>query len=244
MRIVAVDAGNSRIKWGVWEDEWSSQGSMPTAQFDTLAAAWESVPPPYAIFASNVAGAQVRNSLDAWAAPRDIEVHWLESRREQCGVRSAYREPGQLGADRWASLIAAWHLVGGAALVVNAGTAVTIDALDREGVFHGGVIMPGLALMASALASGTAGLPQTRGTFAAFPDNTADAIASGALLAVCGAIDRMHSTLSAATGTRPQIVLSGGAAPAIAAQLNAPTLSVPYLVLEGLRVVANAGLAA
>lgn len=243
MRIVAVDAGNSSIKWGVWEDEWSSQGSMPTAQFDTLAAAWESVPLPYAIFASNVAGAQVRNSLDAWAAPRGIEVQWLASRREQCGVRSAYREPGQLGADRWASLIAAWHLVGGAALVVNAGTAVTIDALDREGVFHGGVIMPGLALMASALASGTAGLPHTRGTFAAFPDNTADAIASGALLAVCGAIDRMHSTLSA-LGTRPQIVLSGGAAPAIAAQLNAPTLSVPYLVLEGLRVVANAGLAA
>jgi type III pantothenate kinase len=97
--------------------------------------------------------------------------------------------------------------------------------------------------MASALASGTAGLPQTRGTFAAFPDNTADAIASGALLAVCGAIDRMHSTLSA-MGSRPQIVLSGGAAPAIAAQLNAPALSVPYLVLEGLRVVANAGLAA
>lgn len=243
MRIVAVDAGNSRIKWGVWEDEWSSQGSAPTAQVETLAGAWDSLPLSYVIYVSSVAGPSVRSWLDAWAAARGIDVHWLVSRRSQCGVRNAYREPAQLGTDRWASLIAAWHLVGGAALVVNAGTAVTIDALSADGVFRGGLILPGVRLMASALASATAGLPHAQGVFSAFPDNTADAIASGAMLAVCGAIDRMRSALMKA-GSTPQIVLSGGAAPAIEARLDAPVLIVPYLVLEGLRIVAAAELAA
>jgi len=239
MRVLAVDAGNSRIKWGVWEDEWSSQGAIATGHVHTLEAAWSGLLPAYAVYASSVAGPQVRSWLDEWARTRGIEVHWLASRHQQCGVRNAYREPGQLGTDRWASLIAAWHLVRGAALVVNAGTAVTIDALDSAGVFRGGVILPGLALMASALVSGTAGLPASPGAFAVFPDNTADAIASGALLAVCGAIERMSNALLD-NGATPQIVLSGGAAPPIAARLGAPVLNVPYLVLEGLRIVADA----
>jgi type III pantothenate kinase len=116
---------------------------------------------------------------------------------------------------------------------------VTIDALSAEGVFRGGVIVPGLTLMASALASGTAGLPRLPGGLAEFPDNTADAIATGAIHAVCGAITRMRSALSK-TGAVPQIVLSGGAAAAIEPHLEAPILTVPFLVLEGLRIVAIA----
>src|SRR4051794_30901423 len=128
MRVITVDAGNSRIKWGVWEDEWSSQGATPTAQVDTLGAAWSTLLPAYAIYASSVAGPHVRAWLDEWARTRGTEVHWLASRNEQCGVRNVYREPSQLGTDRWASLIAAWHFVRGPAVVINAGTAVTIDA--------------------------------------------------------------------------------------------------------------------
>jgi type III pantothenate kinase len=243
MRIVAVDAGNTRIKWGVWEGKWCDQGWLPTDQYQTLSAAWERVPRPYVVFASNVAGHALRATLDAWATSHQVPLHWLVSRAEQCGVRSAYRDPAQLGPDRWASLIAARQLMRGAALVVNAGTAVTIDALDAQGMFLGGVILPGLALMASALVSGTAGLPQASGQFATFPDNTADAIASGAVLAVSGAIDRMRDAL-AAMGPAPRIVLSGGAASALAPHLTTPVVSVPYLVLEGLRVVAEAELGA
>jgi type III pantothenate kinase len=238
MRIVAIDAGNSRIKWGVWEDEWSSRSEVPTAEVGMLADALDRLAPPIAIHACSVAGPAVRNWLDAWARSRGIALHWLASSRERCGVRNAYREPTQLGADRWAALIAAWHLIRGAALVVNAGTAVTIDALCAQGAFRGGVIVPGLSLMTTSLASGTAGLPAAKGAFAQFPDNTDDAIATGALNAVCGAVDRMRSALLT-SGAPAQVVLSGGAAPALEPHLEAPVLTVPYLVLEGLRIVAS-----
>jgi type III pantothenate kinase len=243
MLIVAVDAGNTRIKWGVWEAGWTRQDSVPTSQVEALGAEWNDLQPPDAIHASSVAAPRVREWLDAWARLRAIPVHWLSSRSEQCGVRNAYREPAQLGADRWASLIAAWHLIGAAAVVVNAGTAVTIDALSGQGVFRGGVILPGLTLMASALASGTAGLPRVQGAFVEFPDNTADAIETGAVHAVCGAIGRMRDVL-ASGGALPQLVLSGGAASAIEHRLEPPVLRVPYLVLEGLRIVADSGRAA
>src|SRR4029077_13157335 len=107
----------------------------------------------------------------------------------------------------------------------------------QEGKFLGGLIVPGLDLMASVLARGTAGLPRAPGVIAQFPESTADAIASGAMQSVCGAIERMERAL-AERGAEPQILLSGGAAQAIRNHLGRPVRLVPNLVLEGLRWIA------
>jgi type III pantothenate kinase len=119
-----------------------------------------------------------------------------------------------------------------ACVVVNAGTAVTIDALDVDGVFHGGLILPGMRLMLQALAENTSGLKIAPGGFNAFPDNTADALYSGAMRAVCGAIELMRKEID----TDPAHVrcyLAGGAAPEVAQHLNPPVEIVEDLVLEG-----------
>jgi type III pantothenate kinase len=114
---------------------------------------------------------------------------------------------------------------------VQAGTATTIDLLGADGLFHGGLILPGLLLMRQSLARNTAGLPQARGTFRARPTNTDDAIASGALQATLGAIERMRAELD------PQALclVSGGAAAELLPHLAHPAQQVDYLVLEGLR---------
>ena len=237
MSILAVDAGNSRIKWGLWEGRWSRQDSVTTGEVPLLADAWAALTTPRYMIACSVAGAQVSEWLDAWAHSQGITLRWVTSQREQCGVRNRYREPAQLGADRWVALIAVRNLVEGAALVVNAGTAVTIDALTQEGEFLGGLIVPGLDLMADALTRGTAGLPGAGGAVAQFPGNTVDAIASGAMQSVCGAVERMERAL-AGRGAEPQILLSGGAARAILDHLGRPARVIPNLVLEGLRVIA------
>ncbi len=237
MSILAVDAGNSRIKWGLWEGRWSRQDTVATDEVTRLADVWAALPMPRHMIACSVAGVQVSEWLDVWARSRGLTLRWVTSQREQCGVRNRYREPAQLGADRWAALIAARDLVEGAALVVNAGTAVTIDALTQQGEFLGGLIVPGLDLMAEALTRGTAGLPRTGGTVVQFPGNTADAIASGAMQSVCGAVEHMEHAL-VGQGAQPQILLSGGAARAIRDHLGRPARVIPNLVLEGLRVIA------
>jgi len=238
MPVLAVDVGNTRIKWGLWDGRWVQQDAVPTADVHRLGAAWQGLPHLGRVIACSVAGGQVGDWLDAWALAHGMSVHWVTSAHEQCGVRNLYQDPSKLGADRWAALIAARELVTGAALAVVAGTAVTINALSSDGEFLGGLILPGLDMMADALTRGTAGLPQTHGEFASFPQNTADAIASGAIQSVCGAIERMRGAL-AARGAEPHILLSGGAAETLSAHLGRPSLIVPNLVLEGLRVIAG-----
>ena len=238
MTILAVDVGNSRIKWGLWGRGWLRQESIPKGDTRLLADSWQAVGRPRYVVASNVAGAQVSEWLNAWARSQGLTVRWVTSQSEQCGVRNLYLEPTQLGSDRWAALVGARHLTEGSALAVNAGTAVTIDALTREGEFLGGVIVPGLDLMAAVLARGTAALPRAAGAIAEFPRTTADAIASGAMQSVCGAIERMERAL-VEQGSEPQILLSGGAAHEVGKYLGRPARLVPNLVLEGLRVIAG-----
>jgi type III pantothenate kinase len=128
----------------------------------------------------------------------------------------------------------------GACVVVNVGTAVTIDALTPAGEFLGGLILPGPELMADALATGTAGLPRRPGEFEVFPTSTANAIFSGALQAVCGAIERTGRGLVAAGHPEPQIVMSGGSGDLVASRLDRPVMLAPNLVLEGLVAIACA----
>lgn len=243
--VLAIDAGNSRIKWGYADTAtdagWSRRDALATGQVDLLGAALRDMPMPAAIVVSNVAGDAVRAAITHAVAHWPVTPLWVQGRSEQCGVRSGYADPAQLGPDRWAGLIAAWRKLKVACVVVNAGTTMTVDALSHDGVFLGGVIVPGLDLMRRALATGTAKLPLAEGAFCYFPDNTADAIMSGALNALVGAIERMHGYMAQTGEPDALIVLSGGAAPRIAPRLNLCCELVDNLVLEGLLEIARSG---
>jgi type III pantothenate kinase len=240
MRILAVDAGNSRVKWGLHEaGAWVTQGWTATADARTLPEAWERLPRPELLVATNVAGPAVEDVLAAAARALGAPLRRVRARARQCGVRSGYEEPERLGADRWAALIGAWRLYGGPSLVVNAGTAMTADALSREGVFLGGIIVAGADLMREALARSTAGLGVEGGRFGYFPASTPDAIASGAVNALAGAVERMARFLRETGEGEPLIVLSGGAAGALEPALNGRVALVDNLVLEGIVHIAH-----
>ena len=240
-QLLAIDAGNTRIKWGVHDGaRWSATGSVATAEAARLSSAWAEVRAAKAI-ASNVAGPEVAERLKAACAGRGIALQVIRSQAAQLGVTNGYREAPQLGSDRWASLIAAHALGGGHKLVVNAGTALTIDALTADGRFAGGLIVPGPALMRRSLDRGTAGLRLTQGEFAEFPSATPDAITSGAIQACAGAVARLREAMARA-GTAPEvIVLSGGAAAELAPHLPIAVELRENLVLDGLVLIASRG---
>jgi type III pantothenate kinase len=181
---------------------------------------------------ANVAGPAVGGRVTAFLAARGLGAEWIRPQAEGFGVRNLYLEPGSLGADRWAALVGARALHGRAALVVTSGTATTADLLDGEGVFQGGVILPGLDLMRMSLARDTAQLPYADGGFQRLPRRTADAIATGCLHAQLGAIERMFRLVSGEEGAL--CLLNGGAAASLAPLLECPLRVVDNLVLEGL----------
>lgn len=227
--ILCLDAGNSRLKYGLFDgDGWRKQGALSHKDFDALLA--ELPAKPTRIVACNVAGEAVRLRIEALAGRLNLPLDWLTSSAAACGVSNGYDNPAQLGADRWAALIAARALHEGPCVAVMAGTATTIDALDGSGLFRGGLILPGLSLMRAALARNTADLPHAAGHYRPHPTNTDDAIVSGAIHATLGAIERMRAAL----GVETPCLLSGGAASELAPQLNAPDRLIDNLVLEGL----------
>lgn len=239
MNILAIDIGNTRIKWGYSEaGGWVRQGWVATARAGDLAAEFAGLPAVQQTVISNVAGAAVQAQLAAALKAAVPEPLWIISAARQCGVSSGYAAPETLGPDRWAALIGAWHLTRAACVVVNAGTTMTVDALSAEGVFLGGCIVPGATLMRNALARDTANLAVRDGAFSYFPDNTGDAIFSGAVNALAGAVERMVRYVGESAGITPPVVLSGGAAALFEKRLNAAVTLVDNLVLEGLLQIA------
>lgn len=231
--MIAIDAGNTRIKWGVHDGSgWIERGALPTGEAARLSEEAVDWPRGARVLACNVAGASVEDEITLALAGRFEPVCWLRSSAVACGVRNAYDDPARLGADRWAALIGARGQVNGACLVVCAGTATTVDWLDADGVFRGGLILPGVDLMRTSLARNTAQLPLADGHFSIAPRNTADAIFTGCLQAQIGAVERMYAALRAES--EPLCLLTGGAAPCIAPHLSIPFQLVENLILDGL----------
>lgn len=235
--ILAIDAGNTRIKWGVYNNgAWLARGAV--AQ-DMLPELGQYYPMLRQAVISNVAGPQIGAAIQAWLARYEIDAQWVSPQAQACGVINGYSRPGQLGGDRWAMLVAAWHLKQAACVVASAGTALTIDALSAHGEFLGGFIVPGLAMMQGALLSDTAGVAVVEGGLEDFPQTTGDAVHSGALYAMAGAVQRMQAALEAGAGGKPYLLLAGGDAPALQAALSGAGEIVDNLVLEGLVLLAE-----
>jgi type III pantothenate kinase len=238
--LLAVDSGNTNVKWGLHDGSgWSKRGVAAQGNKVLLEREWQDLREPARVIISNVAGSQAESDLSALLSRWKAEPQWVNAAAYQCGVRNYYQHPAQLGSDRWAALLAAWQLQRQGCLVVDAGTAITVDALSETGEFLGGIIVPGIELMQKALVGNTAFLKPEAGKFRDYPDSTADAIYSGALHAIAGAIERMAALLTVTLGRVPECILSGGGAQQLRAQLHAEATVVDNLVLEGLVVIAQ-----
>jgi type III pantothenate kinase len=239
MKILAIDAGNTRIKWGVHDGmRWTRRSSIVTVRVKDLKAALTKLPSCDAVVVSNVAGAGLRKSLLA-ALPSVPRPYWIKSERAQCGVKNSYANPRLFGCDRWAALIGARQRQRGPLLVVNAGTALTVDALAADGTFLGGIIAPGTRLMRRVLASDTAALKIRPGKVVRFPKTTGDAIMSGAVRALVGAVERSAHLLERHARQKPLCIVSGGDAALLVPHLNLTVRVVDNLVLEGLLMIAR-----
>jgi type III pantothenate kinase len=267
MTWLLLDAGNTALKWALTttdEPRALARGIvvLGTGFADTLAPALQASlqsQPPGSLAGLQAVGCSVASDDVARAIAQAVApwaaggVRWLASEgRFQYGalvLENGYRDPAQLGADRWHAMIAARQSFPGRPLVVVcAGTATTVDSVDAAGRFLGGAIAPGTALMADSLARGTARLPRSAGRAVAMPDNTDDAIATGAADALAGLVEHRVRALARASAP-PQLVLAGGRLSDLASNLwltgeVAGIMIEEHLVLRGVWLRARAAFAA
>ncbi len=245
MTALLLDVGNSRIKWGVLDDgEIRRTGhiSQERIREKGLQVLTTRLPRRVGqVFVSNVAGTSFATRLSGVVGMHcDCDVRFARTEKRGWGVTNSYTQPRRMGVDRWVAMVGAWAEVGASCLVVDAGTAVTLDAIDDDGVHLGGQIIPGVATMAAALSSNTSDIPLVRpapgrkgADLQMFGHNTAAAVREGAQNAVAGAVDRAIRTLQS-SAYDPEIVLTGGDASRILNALSETPMHRPHLVLQGL----------
>lgn len=240
--MILIDLGNTRIKWAqVYAGD--MRHGLPQPTLADLFMAWQGMDAPQRVLACSVRSAAENQQLADWVQQAwHIQIEWLHAQERTLGVLNHYHAPQRLGADRWAAILGARALYGRAAMVlVSAGTALVVDAVDANDGFLGGMILPGYRLMKSALAGQTAQLPLAEGEFAAFPQCTVDAIETGCISAMVGAVQSMYQRLSAHAGIAPIMVLTGGDASLIAPHLAYAVMLRDDLALQGLLAFALQG---
>lgn len=245
MTALLLDIGNTRLKWGLLTDgaiRRTGHISREKIRNEGLGVFTARLPRHVdTVMASNVAGASFATRVTGVLGLHcGCDVHFARTEKAACGVTNSYRQPRRMGVDRWVAMIGAWAEFRGACLVIDAGTAVTLDAFDDDGTHLGGQILPGVTLMASALETNTSDIPatkrrtprQSRG-LEMFASDTGGAVAHGALNAVVGAAERAQRVLREG-GHRPKLILTGGDASRILGSLDEEPIHRPHLVLQGL----------
>jgi type III pantothenate kinase len=251
--ILLVDAGNTRIKWAGLEGGALQSGAAvlrrgAAEDVEALAAVWAALPAPQRLLIASVAGPDFSVHMQAWSKRFwGLEPEFISAEASAFGVRNAYIEPHRLGVDRWLALIAAHRLVPGPVCIVDCGTALTVDVIARDGEHLGGLIIPGLGLMRRALLEKTAGIGAVIGgvphdEVSLFAKDTRSGVMGGTLYATIAVIDRIVQDVTEAIGTELTCVLTGGDADTVRPLLPADFRYEPELVLQGLALVAGAGL--
>ena len=233
--ILDIDAGNSFVKWRVVDNsEVIAAGSEATEQVSKQGLDLTRIADLNQARISSVANRALAEKLGEQVQQQfNVEMQIARVSSIVSGVSCGYTEPEMLGIDRWLAVVAAYQRYLGPVLVVDAGSAITIDLIGPQGVHLGGYISPGLRLMREALWQGTAKVQVDRveslnmlvpGTC------TQDAVNRGCLLAVVATIEKLASQYPAS------IVITGGDATVVAEALSLTSDHVPELVLDGLAV--------
>ena len=163
-----------------------------------------------------------------------LEPEFAVATKSLCGVTSAYEDPSKLGTDRWLAMCAAWNLRRHACIVIDAGTALTIDVVAESGQHLGGYIVPGLATMQRHLWDTTEQVKVSTEESAktdVYGNNTKSCVANGTLK-MCS--EFINGVLRAPGVANPAVFLTGGDVQSILPHIDAEVRLEPYLVLDGL----------
>jgi len=243
-----LDIGNTTLKWATYYDQsFVASGVVPHQKKITAALQAITCAPTIVgdVLVANVMEESSNAEIyDYFCQEWDIAAHIIKPKTQEFGVKNGYAVPERLGVDRWMALIAARKISRQTLLIIDSGTATTFDALTSSGDHLGGLIMPGLGLMHGSLLNETS-IPSVEFIHADddFALDTLEAVSSAAILSTAALAERLYQTLSNRAGCSPQLILTGGNAKVIGAQLGLKCVIryEPELIMKGLAIVADSG---
>ena len=245
-----VDAGNSRIKWNVYNAVNKHYRLAPQSvnwRADDIASIlqdqWQGLTHIDAVLLANVAGQAVQQAVQHYAQTQwGVQTTIITTQAQTFGVRNAYKVPSQLGVDRWLVVLAANQLFREQNVcVVDCGTAITVDTVTKQHQHLGGLIVPGPQMMKTALLQQTHGVKISRDEvgLSPFTDSTTVGVNHGVLLAAIGFVDRAVADIETELDGSLTKIITGGDAQIIAAHSRHTLHHEPEMVLKGLALYAS-----
>ncbi len=238
-----LDVGNSALKWRLVDGRQRLRGGRIASSPEQLAALLKEQLSTHVadIRVASVGSLERDQPLIELLDASGLPIRFAATQAFCGGVRNSYVEPSRMGVDRWLAMVAAYGMCRGACVVVDAGTALTIDVIDRHGVHQGGYIIPGVAMSARALAEYTGRVrfdgadkqSLVPGT------DTESCVHHGKWLAQYGAVQAALAQSRALHG-HAEVFLTGGDAPVLIALAGGGAANWRYceeLVLDGLAPV-------
>jgi type III pantothenate kinase len=238
-----LDLGNTRLKRAAFDGH--RRGPQHAVAYDPgdTAAALAGIEPATTgarAWLASVAPATATSALEAALVERGYAVRRIRTQPEALGVRIAYADPARLGVDRFLALLGAHARDDGPWLIASIGSAHVVDLLAADGTHHGGLIAPSPVHLREALAARFPVLAGEDGAVCDWAIDTGDAVASGAIAATAGLLERSRRLAMQRLGRAPTVLLTGGGAAQIAPALPFATVAAPELVLDGLARLAEA----
>lgn len=241
-----VDVGNTRLKWAVYQQD-ALQVAPPVEhrQQDMVAIldeVWSALAVPNQVLVSCVASGQLREGIGNWTQQKwGVQAEFITSPAQGCNVKNGYQQPEQLGCDRWLAMVAARSIVQSAVLVIDCGSAITLDVVDGQGQHLGGLIVPGFNAMQSALAANTSLsiAPVRHGQSFRLGTTTQAGIELGITHAIAALVSRTLDWLQQERGINPACFITGGDARLLSSILEYEHTVDQDLVLKGLARVAS-----
>jgi type III pantothenate kinase len=239
--LLGVCVGNTRTRYALFHgSELQDSASLDNGDLEAIASTLaglhqQAASPAIVISSVNPAIADRleadlarRTGADCFRVGRDLEVP----------IAHSLRDDSTVGQDRLLTALGAFSRAKQACVVIDAGTAVTVDFVDGEGAFHGGAIAPGLNMMLRSLHEGTAALPLIRfepPTDGPFGKDTVSAMRLGVRAAIVGMVHELVDRYAEFFGAYPQVVATGGDSHTLFAEDPIVEHLVPDLQLIGLQ---------
>jgi type III pantothenate kinase len=251
--LIAVDVGNSSMHFGLFRGGPAADLPVPSlwTRLDMTAEAFPSLlawlppeSPPWVVASVNRQGTE---RLFDWIAQHRPDVKYRLLDYTHLPLKLGIDHPQTAGLDRLAAVVAVNGLrePGRPAIVVDFGTAITVDAVAADGTFLGGAILPGVELAAQALETGTSQLPPVSTEFQTPPraigESTQPAIRSGLFWGTIGAVQGLVEKAAGELGAKPLVAVTGGNAETFLPHIDpaGEYVHAPHLVLSGIALAAH-----
>lgn len=237
MRLL-IDMGNTRVKWQLREGGDAKLEGVGALESEDLFVGLDAVAQSIERVAVSTVASEVRREelvrRLARITPASLEFYWTESLRN--GLRCAYEQPGSMGADRWHALYAGWVRSRDSLLVIDAGSAITMDFVGKDGLHRGGYILPGKQMMLRCLRQDAARIHYDDAAGGALTpgDSTSRCVHHGLRWLWTAMVDRIH--LDVETRAIGTVLVTGGDAPELL-ECGLRANWAPALVLDGVALI-------